>query len=174
MLGWTNRGGDMKSAFRLGIYIPTGDYKKGDLANVGKNYWTFEPMVTLSCLSSKTGLELSAYAGLDFNTKNKDTECRTGDQFHLDITVVEHLPPFGGLIGLGANGFYYRQIDGDSGSGAILGDSKGRTAGIGPVLSYVTKLRGKDLVAEAKWLPDLDVKNRLEGDYVRFKLAMLF
>jgi len=49
-----------------------------------------------------------------------------------------------------------------------------RTVGIGPVLSYITKIWRKDLVAELKWLPEIDVKNRLEGDYIWFKLGMLF
>lgn len=174
MLGWTGLGGDLKYDVRLGIYVPTGEYKKGDLANVGKNYWTFEPAVSLSYLSSKIGLELSAFAGVDFNTKNSDTEYQTGDQFHLDVTVAQHLPLFGGLIGVGATGFYYEQINGDSGSGAVLGDFKGRTAGIGPVLSYVTKVWKKDLVVEVKWLREFDVNHRLEGDYIWFKLAMQF
>jgi hypothetical protein len=174
LLGWTSLGGDLKYDVRLGIYVPTGEYNKGDLANVGKNYWTFEPAVSFSYISSKVGLELSAYAGVDFNTKNEDTEYRSGDQFHLDVTVAEHLPLFGGLIGVGVSGFYYQQISGDSGSGAVLGDFKGRTAGIGPVLSYVTKVWKKDLVAELKWLPEIDVNHRTEGDYIWFKLAMQF
>jgi len=174
MLGWTGLGGDLKSDFRLGIYAPTGDYDKGELANVGKNYWTFEPAVSLSYISSKIGLELTAFAGMDFNTENHKTDYQTGTQFHLDFTVAEHLPLLGGIIGIGANGFYYQQISGDSGSGARLGDFKGRTVGIGPVLSYITKIWGKDLVAEVKWLPEIDVKNRIEGDYIWFKLGMLF
>ena len=32
MLGWTGLGGDLKSDVRLGIYAPTGDYDKGELA----------------------------------------------------------------------------------------------------------------------------------------------
>ena len=174
MLGWTDLKGDLKYDVRLGIYAPTGDYDKGELANVGKNYWTFEPAVSLSYISSKIGLELSAFAGMDFNTKNAKTHYQTGTQFHLDLTVAEHLPLFGGVVGIGANGFYYQQISGDSGSGATLGDFKGRTVGIGPVLSYITKAWGKDLVAELKWLPEIDVKNRLEGDYIWFKLGMVF
>ncbi len=174
MLGWTDLGGDLKYDVRFGIYVPTGNYEKGKLANVGKNYWTFEPMASLSYISSKIGLELSAYAGVDFNTKNNETEYQSGNQFHLDFTVAEHLPLFGGIIGLGANGFYYEQISGDSGSGASLGDFKGRTVGIGPVLSYVMKVWNKDLVAEVKWLPELDVNHRMEGDYIWFKLAMQF
>jgi hypothetical protein len=174
MLGWTALKGDLKYDVRLGIYAPTGDYEEGKLANVGKNYWTFEPTVSLSYISSKIGLELSAFAGMDFNTKNHETDYQTGTQFHLDLTAAEHLPLLGGIIGVGANAFYYQQITGDSGSGAFLGDFKGRTVGIGPVLSYSMKIWKKDLVAEAKWLPEIDVKNRIKGDYVWFKLGILF
>ena len=174
MLGWTGLNGNLKYDARLGIYAPTGDYEKGKLANLGKNYWTFEPAVSLSYISSKIGLEVSGFAGMDFNTKNNETEYRTGTQFHVDFTVAEHLPLFGGIMGLGANGFYYQQISGDSGSGARLGDFEGRTLGIGPVVSYMTKIWGKDLIAEAKWLPEIDVEKRLKGNYVWFKLGMLF
>jgi len=175
MIGWTGLNGDLKSDFRFGIYAPTGDYDKGKLANVGKNYWTFEPAVYFSYISSKIGLELSAFTGMDFNTENQKTDYQTGTQFHIDFTVAEHLPFLGGLIGIGANGFYYQQVTGDSSPfDEILGDFKGRTIGIGPVLSYITKIWGKDLVAEVKWLPELDVKYRLEGDYLWFKLGMLF
>jgi hypothetical protein len=175
MLGWTALNRDLKYDVRLGIYAPTGDYEKGKLANLGKNYWTFEPAVSLSYISSKIGLELSAFAGLDFNTKNEDTDYQSGTQFHLDVTAAQHLPLWGGIIGLGANFFYYQQLEGDSGSGAArLGDFKGRTIGIGPVLSYVMKVWQKDLVAELKWLPEIDVGNRLEGDSIWFKVGMVF
>ena len=85
---------------------------------------------------------------MDFNTENHETDYQSGTQFHLDVTIAEHLPLLGGLFGIGANGFYYQQISGDSGSGATLGDFKGRMVGIGPVLSSVTKIWGKDLAAE--------------------------
>lgn len=173
MIGWTN--GDLKYDVWFGIYAPTGDYEKGKLANVGKNYWTFEPVVSVSYISSKIGLELTSFAGMDFNTKNDDTDYQTGNQFHLDLTVAEHLPLFGGIIGVGANGFYYQQVTGDSGSGAaVLGEFKGRTIGVGPVVSYSTKVSQKDLVAEIKWLPEMSVENRLKGDIVWFKVGMLF
>ena len=174
MLGWTALGGDLKYDVRMGVYAPTGEYKKNRLANVGKNYWTFEPVISASYINSKMGLEVSAYAGMDFNTKNNATEYQTGDQFHIDVTAAQHLPFPGGLIGVGANGFYYEQVSGDSGAGAILGDFKGRTMGVGPVVSYVTKVWQKDLAVEIKWLPELDVSKRTKGDYIWFKLAMSF
>jgi len=128
---------------------------------VGKNYWTFEPAVLVSYMSSKIGLELSAFTGMDFNTKNHKTDYQTGSQFHLDVTVAEHLPLLGGVIGVGANGFYYQQVTGDSSPSMRSSRFKGRTVGIGPVLSYITKVFGKNLARKSNGFPELDVKNRL-------------
>jgi hypothetical protein len=175
MLGWTNILPDLKVDARLSIYAPTGEYEKGKLANVGKNYWTFEPGIMASWLSSKIGTEASLYVGVDFNTRNDATDYTSGTSLHLDGTLAQHLPLGKGFIGIGANGFYYQQLSGDSGSGARLGDFEGMTAGVGPVLSYVCKLGQKtDLLAELKWLPEVSVDNRLKGDYVWFKLVLAF
>ena len=67
-----------------------------------------------------------------------------------------------------------QQIDGDSGSGARLGDFKGQTAGIGPVVTYILPYGKSTFVAELRWLPELDVKRRLEGDYIWLKLVAQF
>lgn len=175
MLGWTNIAPDLKVDVRLPIYVPTGEFEVGQLANLGKNYWTFEPGIMASWLSSKIGTEVSLYTGVDFNTRNDATDYTSGTSFHLDATVAQHLPLFGGFVGVGANAFYYQQLTGDSGSGARLGDFKSMTVGVGPVLSYVRPLGNKSqLLAELKWLPELDVNNRLKGDLVWFKLGVLF
>jgi len=176
ILGWAK--GDLRYDVRLGIYAPSGDYESDRLANVGKNYWTFEPAVSVSWLSSKIGLEASAFVGLDFSTKNDATDYQSGNVFHLDATIAEHLP-LGkvGVIGIGANAFYYEQITGDNvrgPRGREFEGFEGRTLGVGPVLSFITKVWGKDLVAEVKWLPELDVQNRLKGDSVWFKVGMAF
>lgn len=175
MLGWTT--GDLKLGATFGIYAPTGEYETGRLANVGKNYWTFEPGLSVSWLSPRLGTELSLFAGYDFSTRNDSTDYQSGDVLHLDATVAQHLPLLGGAVGLGANAFCYQQLNGDRGSGATLGGLAGRTLGVGPVLSYTTKLgrrRTTDLVAELKWLPELEVLHRLKGDTVWFKLALVF
>jgi hypothetical protein len=170
MFGWNK--GDLKWQGTFGIYAPTGNFTKGSLANVGKNYWTFEPGVAASYLSSKYGFELTAFTGFDFNTENGTTNYQTGDQFYLDGTLAQHLPLFGGFVGAGANGFFYQQITGDGGSGARLGGFAGMTTGIGPAISYAYSVRGLDLAAEVKWLPEIDVTNRLSGNTVWFKLAV--
>ena len=78
-------------------------------------------------------------AGLDFNTKNEATDYQSGNVFHFDLTVAQHLPLSKyGIIGLGFNAFYWQQFTDDSGSGATLGGFQGRTRGIGLVLSYIS------------------------------------
>jgi hypothetical protein len=171
MLGWTALGGDLKYDVRLGIYAPTGEYHAGKLANLGRNYWTFEPTVTLSWLSSKIGTEASLFTAFDINTENTATDYESGTSWHVDATLAQHLPLFGGFIGAGAQGFSYLQITGDSGAGAVLGGFKGHTVGIGPVISYIYVHDKTTLAAEFKWLPELDVDKRLEGDYFWLKLA---
>ena len=92
----------------------------------------------------------------------------------MDGTLAQHFPLLGGLAGVGVNGFWYDQITGDSGSGATFGDFEGRTTGVGPVLSYVFKIGKVDMIAEVKWLHELETTNRLEGDIVWFKLLAKF
>ncbi len=111
--------------------------------------------------------------GFDFNTMNDATDYQSGDVFHFELTAAQHLPFFGlGTIGVGANFFYWKQITGDSGSGAELGSFEGHTTGIGPVVNFITP--SKNLLFEVKWLPEIDVSKRLQGDGVWFKAVWVF
>jgi hypothetical protein len=61
--------------------------------------WIVEPGINASWLSSKIGLELSAFVALDFSTRNDATDYQSGNVFHLDATVAQHLPLLGRFIG---------------------------------------------------------------------------
>lgn len=165
---------DFKVNSRLTVYVPTGDYTAGKLANTGKNFWTATPSIELMYFGQKNGIEASLFTGVDFNTQNKDTDYKSGTQFHMDGTLAQHFPLWGGLAGVGLNGYYYKQIAADSGSGATLGDFKAMTTGAGPVVSYSTKLGKHSITSELKWLHEFDTKNRLEGDIIFFKLLGSF
>ena len=173
-LNWSK--GDFKWGVQLDVYAPTGEYNTGHLANVGLNYWTFEPVVTFSWISKTIGLEFTTFAGFDFNTINDATDYQSGEVFHIDSTLAEHLPLFGhGIIGIGANAFYWKQFTGDSGSGAKLGSFETEMSGIGPVLSYISPpICGHTLVAEVKWLPQIDTSKTLNGEYIWFKVGFAF
>ena len=165
---------DFNINYRLGVYAPTGRYEVGRLANTGKNFWTLEPTVGFMYFGQKNGIEASAFLGADYNFENEDTDYQSGMQAHLDGTLAQHFPLWGGLAGIGVNGYWYEQIEGDSGTGATFGEFKGRTAGLGPVVSYATKIGGVDVVGELKWLHEFETKLRPEGDFVWFKLVAKF
>ena len=42
------------------------------------------------------------------------------------------------------------------------------------MVSYVYKLGKIDLAGEVKWLQEVDVQKRLQGDYVWVKLGIVF
>jgi len=172
MLAWET--GFWQVSATLPVYAPTGEYRKGRLANPGLNYWTFDPTLGVSYNNDKNGFNAALYLGLSLNTENPDTRYRSGSTLHLDGSIQQLLPVGSGFLGIGAEAFYLDQVTADSGQGARLGDFQGRTAGIGPVLSYVLPRGTKTFVAELRWLPELDVSNRLKGDYVWLKLVYQF
>jgi hypothetical protein len=165
---------DLNVNMRLSLYAPTGSYQVGRLANTGKNVWSVEPTVALMYFGQQNGIEASLFGGLTFNEENPDTDYRSGNQFHLDATLAQHFPFAGGLSSVGITGYYYRQVTGDSGSGATFGDFKARTTGVGPSLSYVRKLNGTELLAEVKWLHETGTRNRLRGETLFLKAMLKF
>ena len=158
----------------LPIYAPTGEYNVGSLANVGRKYWTFDPTFQVSYNNAKTNFNAAIFTGVTLNTENQDTDYQSGSAFHIDASVQQLLQLGPGLLSLGFNAFYYEQIAGDSGYGAKLGGFEGRTTGIGPALGYILPCGESAFVAEARWLPELNTKRRLEGDFFWLKLVYQF
>jgi len=172
MMAWKSDCWQFNAA--LPIYAPTGDYEAGRLANPGLNHWSFDPTVGVAWSNEKTGFNFAAHTGFTFSTENPDTDYRNGTLFHLDLSAQQLLPVGPGFLGLGVEAFYLEQVSGDSGAGATLGGFKGRTIGLGPVLSYILPAGENTLVAEARWLPELDTKRRMEGDYFWLKVVCQF
>ena len=173
MMNWSKR--EWQFSFMLPVFVPTGDYTKGQLANLGRNYFTSEPTIGVNYISHKFGTEFTSFAAFDLNTMNDATDYQSGSVFHLEYTLAQHLPVFGrGLLGIGGNGFYYQQITGDTGSGARLGSFEGRTVGIGPSVNFIYQSDKLTVAVEAKWLPEIDTVNRLQGDIVWFKVGVSF
>ena len=163
---------DLNINARLALYAPTGSYEVGRFINNGKNFWTVEPTISLIYFGQENGREASLFFGADFNEENPDTNYKSGTQIHFDGTLAQHFPFAGGISGVGVNAYWYKQVSGDSGTGATLGDFKAKAVGVGPVLSWVDK-KGKYL-AELKYLSDFTNEKRLDGDTIWFKLIRKF
>ena len=172
MVAW--KSDDLQYSALLQVNAPTGRYETGRLANPGLNYWSFVPTVGVSYNNQKTGLNAALYAGVALNTQNSATDYHSGSVLNLEGSVQQLLPAGPGFLGIGAEAFYLQQVSGDSGSGAHFGDFKGRTSGMGPVITYILPHGRETFVAEVRWLPELNVENRLKGDYIWAKFVYQF
>jgi len=105
------------------------------------------------------------------NTENEDTNYETGDELHVDAMFNQFLSE---TFGLGLHGYYYKQVDGDSGSGVVLGNFKGESYGIGPSFIWIPQAGDVKFSISGSWLHDLEATNRLESEYVVLILAWQF
>jgi hypothetical protein len=153
------------------VFIPTGDYSTDNLANIGRNYWGFDTSFAMTWLNMKTGTEISVMPGIMFNTKNTKTKYQSGNEFHVDFMMNQFLAK---NFAIGLQGYYYNQVSGDSGSGARLGSFKGESLGFGPAVLWMPNFAKGKLSLVAKWLHDVDHKNRMEGDYGQFIVGYKF
>jgi hypothetical protein len=166
ILGWHSKNFHVTTG--LDIYIPTGAYDEDRLANLGRNYWTFEPVLAMTYLSDG-GFEISAKFMYDFNTKNGDTEYQSGQEFHTDYTIGYHLNK---QWAMGIGGYYYDQTTNDKLDGNVLGNGgfEGRVFAVGPVVQYGYK----NMSFTLKWQPELEARNKPEGDKFWFNLVYAF
>jgi hypothetical protein len=153
------------------VFAPTGAYSTSNMANVGRNYWGFDTSCAATWLSSKTGTEISVMPGIMFNTENTDSHYKTGNEFHVDYMMNQFLAK---NFALGAQGYYYKQVTGDSGSGAILGDFKGESYGFGPALLWQPGFDKGKLTVIGKWIFDSHRENRMKGDYGQLLISRKF
>ena len=88
--------------------LPTGNYVKGDLANIGRNYVNFEPLVAFTYTGQKN-FEFDAKVMYDLNGTNTATNYKSGNEFHADyVAGYNNKGMFAGIAG-----YYYTQTTDD-------------------------------------------------------------
>jgi len=153
------------------IIAPTGVYDLDNVVNLGRNYWGFDTVGAVTWFNPGSGTEVSVAPGIMFNTENNKTDYKTGTEFHVDFTVNQF---FSETFAVGLKGYYYKQVSGDSGSGATLGDFKGESYGIGPGFFWTPKSAGGKLMIMGKWIHDFDATHRFESEYGSLTVAWKF
>ncbi len=159
-MGWTD-GGKWQGTASLSVNVPIGEYHTGNPANIAFHYWGFDTTAAVTWFDPDIGLEASGAYGFTFNLENPDTDYKTGTEMHLELGVSQSFP---NKLSIGAVGYYYQQITGDSGSGATLGSFKGRIFGVGPSVSYVAQVGPLPVSLHARWYYEFGAQNRLEGN----------
>jgi hypothetical protein len=141
--------------------IPVGAYDTDRLANLGIGHGAIDAGGGYTYFNPATGYEASAVLGFTYNFENPDTDYQNGIDMHIDWGASKFLSE---QFFIGAAGYYYQQLTGDSGAGAVLGDFKSRVAGIGPQVGYLfpvgDSMQGA-LNVKAYW--EFAAENRAEG-----------
>lgn len=143
------------------LNIPIGSYDKTNLVNMGFNHWAADVTGSFTWLDPTLGLEISFAPGFTFNAENPATNYRTGTEFHIEAAMMQH---FSKDFSIGVAGYYYRQLTGDSGTGALLGSFKGEVSAIGPNIAYNFKIGSVPIITSVRWLKEFNAKNRMAGD----------
>lgn len=151
--------------YALDIFAPTGRYDRGDLANIGRNYWAFEPVAAFSYVDP-AGVNADIKIMYDFNLRNSATDYRSGQELHADYSLGWGL---GNGWVIGAGGYVYRQTTDDRQDGDRVADNKGRAVAIGPSVKYASD---SGWFVTAKWQKESQVRNRPEGEAYWVKLTI--
>lgn len=149
------------------IQVPTGDYDKGRTINPGVNHWTFQPSVNMTYIS-ESGIEVSTSTQLNFNTKNEDTNYRSGTDLQQDFSVGKHI----GHWTFGVGGYYLKQLTDDNAPNLTHGN-RAEAKALGPAIGYVNHKSPIQTVFLHAY-KEFDVKNRTEGSNIAIRLGKTF
>ena len=164
------KGGDLHYKLVQTVFAPTGAYNASSMANVGMNHWAFDTSLAITWMNKK-GTEITIMPGIMFNTMNNAAEYHSGNEFHIDFMVNQFLKK---NFAVGLQGYYYSQLTGDSGSGALLGNFQGQALGFGPAILLLPEFGKGRLSVIAKWITDVHNVNRMHGNYGQLTIAYKF
>lgn len=165
-LGW-HQSPSVHTLAALDFFAPTGDYDKTNLANIGRNYWSIQPIAGITVIDP-AGFNGDAKVMWTVNFKNHDTDYKSGQEFIVDYAAGWG---FGNGFVAGVGGYVYNQLTGDRQNGASVANDKGRALAIGPSFKYDS---GKGWFVTAKYQVEGDVRNRAEGAAFWLKAVMPF
>jgi hypothetical protein len=131
-LRW-NKGVDNYMVYATGD-LPVGLYNSSNLANIGIGHYAVDAGGGYTYFNPQTGHEFSAVAGLTYNFLNPATQYQNGVDFHLDWGASQFVNK---AVLIGAVGYVYQQVTGDSGSGDRVGAFESRVIGVGPQIGFL-------------------------------------
>jgi hypothetical protein len=140
--------------------IPVGDYNPDRIVNLGDGHASWDNGFGYTYFNTTTGIEFTAVSGLTYNFKNPYTDYQNGIDWHIDLEASRFLTK---QFYVGAVGYSFNQLTGDTGSGATLGPYISRISAVGPevgVLFPVGAMQGS-LNLRGYW--EFAAQNRSSG-----------
>jgi hypothetical protein len=168
--------GDHQTAtFTPTLIVPTGKYDKNAATNSGfGKFYTFRPSFQYGFIGD--GWDVGARMVLSFNTKNKDTNYKSGTMFNVDFAAMKFVTED---LRVGLQGYVVNQLTKDSSDDATVqaaidaaDGAKMRAYAAGPALGWI--VNGGEMVVEGKLLKEFGARNRSEGTTYMLMLSKPF
>jgi hypothetical protein len=151
------------------VNIPVGRYRENQLANLSFHRWIVDGSLAVTWKDEASGWDLSSKAGVSFNGKNDFTDYDSGNEFHWEAAVAKSLSK---SFSAGVQGYWLKQLSGDSGTGARLGPFKGEVFGVGATAAWSTVLGRSPATIRGRFMKEFDATNRLEGESYWLELSL--
>ena len=119
--------------------IPVGDYNPDRIVNLGDGHASWDNGFGYTYFNATTGFEFSAVSGLTYNFTNPHTDYQNGIDWHVDLEASRFLTK---QFYVGAVGYTFNQLTGDTGSGATVGPFISRISAVGPEVGVFVSCRG--------------------------------
>jgi hypothetical protein len=159
-------------ALSITVWAPTGSYDPNRLAVLSLNNWTVIPGVAYTKVFPEQNIELTGIWQLQFYTENPATNYQNGVLSDLELTVIKR---FKCGAGVGVIGSWIEQLSDDSGPTADrFNGFSGRAFGVGPIITYTTKVGKSLLDLNARFIPEFGNEKRVEGNLFQFAATLKF
>jgi len=158
-------------AFSFTFWAPTGSFEKGRLVNLSTNTWTFIPGIAYTKILPQANIELTGIWQMEFDTEDPATRYQNGILSDLEALAIKR---FKNGFGIGFVESWIQQVNDDEGAPAALNGFSGRAFGIGPIVTYSTKLGKSHFDFSARWIHDFGVSKRVEGNAFNFSASLKF
>ena len=119
-LGWQH--GEFAHTIYVQAVAPTGRWDPGFSPIIGLHRPGIDTGWAFTWTDKTKKLQVNGATGFTFNFENTATDYRSGNEFHFEWAVGLEFAP--GLL-IGVVGYDYRQLTGDTGSGARIGAVQG-------------------------------------------------
>ena len=158
---------ELHTAMAIDAVLPTGAYDKNEAVNIGRNYYSIQPLYALSYVQN-SGFNGDFKLTFNLNSQNTATNYTSGNEVFVDYAAGYGLGN-GWVVGVG--GYMRQQFTDDSGAGAPTNGNRAKAFAFGPSIKYEN---ANHWFITAKLTQETGVQNATQGTALWVKAAVPF
>jgi hypothetical protein len=167
-LSWADKHYDIGVSWSA--YLPTGQYDKDDIANIGYGFFTSQTSASFYYYPFENMATAFMFAPTwEWHSKKTDVDITPGQNMTIEYGIGQYLHE---RFEIGVHGYHQWQITKDGGSDATNKDVKDKISGAGGMMTWWAIPEEVALVG--KFVQEYGAQDRLQGQYGELNLTWLF